>query len=147
MKDEIHKLIKTLKDKIEGDCFNFKLHIDCCRIRSSKYKLKVRFDGCADRFFNKSGGCDCIFIFSDKVCLVECTTGTFGSLGARRKPKQIRECYDLIRSLDYKGLIVAIIYYESFKSVSKKRVEIELKEIKKGDKNFFFRFCKCGDCF
>ena len=70
-----------------------------------------------------------------------------GSLDARRKPKQIRECYDLIRSLDYKGLIVAIIYYESFKSVSKRRVEIELKEIKKGDKNFFFRFCKCGDCF
>ncbi len=147
MANEIDKLIKTLKSKInDNDCVNFKLHIDCCRIKISRYLLKIRFDKCADRFFGKNGGCNCIFIFSDKVCIVECTTGEFGSLDAKRKPKQIKECYDLIRSLGYKGLIVAVFYYEHFgKKISKERIELELKDIKKRDRGFIIRFKKCGE--
>ncbi len=146
MESEIDRLIEKLKDKInDNDCFDFSLHIDCCRIKASGYKLKIRFDGCADRYFSKDGGCDCIFIFSDKVCIVECTTGKFGSRDAKRKPEQIKACYNLVRSLGYKGLIVAILYYESFdKNISKKRVELELKNIKKKDRGFIIKYRKCG---
>ncbi len=146
MVDEIDKLIEKLKNKInDDDCFDFSLHIDCCGIKASRYKLKIKFDGCADRYFGKDGGCDCIFIFSDKVCVVECTTGKFGSRDAKRKPEQIKACYNLVRSLGYRGLIVAIFYYESFsKNISKERVELELKDIKKKDKGFIIKFRKCG---
>lgn len=146
MASEIEKLIKTLKNKINDDnCFEFSNNIDGCVIKASNYKLKVRFDGCADRYFSKDGGCDCIFIFSDEVCIVECTTGKFGSRDAKRKSEQIKACYNLVRSLSYRGLIVAIFYYESFsKNISKERVELELKDIKKKDRGFIIKFRKCG---
>ena len=142
MVNEIEKLIEKLKNKInDNSCFDFNLHIDCCRIKASGYKLKIRFDECADRYFGKDGGCDCIFIFSDKVCIVECTRGKFGSRDAKRKPKQIKVCYNLIRSLGYRGLIVAIFYYEHFeKNISKERVKLELRDIKKKDKGLIVRY-------
>ncbi len=136
--EEIEKLIKALKDRINDDnCFKFGNNIDGCVIKASNYILKIRFDKCADRHFGRDGGCDCIFIFPDKVCIVECTTGKFDSRDAKRKPEQIRVCYTLIRSLGYRGLIVAIFYYESFsKNISKERVELELRDIKKKDIRF-----------
>ena len=107
MVNEIEKLIEKLKNKInDNSCFDFNLHIDCCRIKASGYRLKIRFDECADRYFGKDGGCDCIFIFSNKVCVVECTSDS----DANVKFEQLRKCYNLIRNLGYNGFIQPVIY-------------------------------------
>ncbi len=144
-KNEIEALIDKITNKIKNEkCFDFSYNIDGCRIKATHYKLKLGFDGCADGYFGVNGGCDCIFIFPNKVCIVECTTGKFGSTDAKRKPKQIKECYTVVRNLGYQGLIEAIIYYETIDSTAKNRAEIELKDIKKKDKGFIVKFFRCG---
>jgi hypothetical protein len=70
-KSEIERLIELLKSRINDEnCFEFSNNIDGCKIRARGYKLKIRFDGCANKYFNVDGGCDCIFVFSNKVCIV-----------------------------------------------------------------------------
>jgi hypothetical protein len=139
-KNEIERLIELLKSRINDEnCFEFSNNIDGCKISISKkgykeLKLKIKIDKCADRYLfkesEKEKKCDCIFIFSDKVCIVECTTGKFGSRDLKNKPEQIRRCYKLIRSYGYRGLIVAFFYYEHFdKFVTQKSVENRLKDI------------------
>ncbi|GEM_PF-3200965 len=144
-KNDMGALIDKITDKVKNkDCFEFSHNIDGCKIKVISYKFKVKFDGCADAYFGIEGGCDCIFIFPHKVCIVECTTGKFGSRDAKRKPKQIKKCYTIVRDLGYRGLIEAVIYYEKIDSTSKKRVEIELKDIKKKDSGFIVKFLRCG---
>ena len=142
--DETDSLIRRIMDKVDDDCFEFGNNIDGCKVKASRFSHKVRFDECANEYFGVEGGCDCIFIFPDKVCIVECTTGKFGSEDAERKPKQIRECYRVIRSLGYRGLITAVFYYGSINKISKERAEIELKDLKKKDRGFIIKFLKCG---
>lgn len=144
---KIDKLIETIKSKIGNDCFEFALHIDCCRIRLSNERrkclmLKIRFDKCADKYLGLNGGCDCIFVFPDKISLIECTTGKFRDTDAKRKPEQIKRCYEFIRSLNYNGLIEIVIYSNYFKKTAMCRFENELKDVKK--KGAVIRFLRCG---
>ena len=144
---EIDKLVGIIKSKIDNDCFEFPLHIDCCRIKLSNERrkslmLKIRFDGCADECLGLEGGCDCIFVFPDKVSLVECTAGKFRDTDARRKPKQIKKCYEFIKSLNHSGLIEIVIYSDHFKKTAMYRFESELEDVKK--KGAIIRFLRCG---
>ena len=150
-KNEIERLIELLKSRVNDEnCFEFSNNIDGCKVGAKGYKLKIKVDKCADKYLfeesEEEKKCDCIFIFSDKVCIVERTTGKFGSRDLKNKPEQIRRCYKLIRSYGYRGLIVAFFYYEHFdKFVTQKSVENRLKDIKKVDKGFIIRFRKCGE--
>jgi len=141
MASEIDRLIEKLKDKInDDDCFDFGLHIDCCRIKASGYKLKVRFDWCANEYFSVDGGCDCIFIFSDKVCVVECTRGKFSDSDANVKFEQLRKCYHLIRSLGYKGFVQPVIYFgKSAKASALSKIRNKIKK----EFNVVPKICKC----
>ncbi|WP_456370607.1 hypothetical protein [Geoglobus sp.] len=137
-------LAKELREMLKGNCLDFSNNIDGCRIKSSEYILKVKFDKCADKNFDVDGGCDCIFILRDKVAIVECTRGNFGSRDAIRKPEQLKKCYEVVRRLGYSGLIVMVIYFRHISNTAKSRAEIELKNLKRKDKKLILKFLKCG---
>ena len=144
---KIDEIVKRMESKIDSNCFDFSLHIDCCRIVLSNERrkdliIKVRFDGCADEFLGSRGGCDCILVFSDKICLVECTSGKFRDSEVGRRSIQIRKCYEFVRSLGYDGLVEIVIYSNHFKGMAMKKFEHELKDVKK--KGAIIRFLRCG---
>ncbi len=143
-KSDTEILAKKFKEILNNNCLAFSNNIDGCRIKSTNYILKIKFDSCANKNFKIDGGCDCIFILSDKVAIVECTRGIFGNRDAKRKPKQLKKCYKIIRELGYTGLVVMNIYFEKISSTAKARVEIELKDLKKKDKKVVLKFLKCG---
>ncbi len=135
------ELINIIKNKInKEECFDCK-NIDGCRVKCSDCLLKVRFDNCANIYFGVDGGCDCIIILKNKIALIECKNGKFGSSDAKKASEQIKKCFKFIKNKGYSGYIEGVIYFRYIDSTSKSRVEIELRHKRK----IPVKFCKCGE--
>ncbi len=131
-----YKLIELMKKTVKNDdCFNFN-KIDGCRVICSKCLLRIKFDNCAGIYFNVKGGCDCIIFWNNKVALIECKLGKFGSSDAKKASEQIKKCHEFVQSKGYDGHIEAVIYFESIDYMSKSRVEKDLE--------IPVKFHKCG---
>jgi hypothetical protein len=134
------ELIEIIKNTVQNEeCFYFS-NIDGCRVKCSDCLLKVRFDGCADSYFGFDGGCDCIVIFKDKICLIECKNGKFGSSDAKKSVKQIEKCYKFVKNNSNNRHIEAVVYFgEGIEYTSMSRVKAELKWL-----YLSVKFYKCG---
>lgn len=133
------ELIEIIKEKVQDKgCFEFS-NIDGCKVKCSDCQLKVRFDGCANKYFGVDGGCDCIVIWRSKIALIECKTGKFGSSDAKKASVQIKKCYEFVKNENIKDNIEAIIFYENIEYTSRSRVKIDLKILK-----IPIKFYKCG---
>lgn len=136
------ELIEIIKNTIKNqkDCFDFD-NIDGCRVKCLDCRLKVRFDKCAASYFGFDGGCDCVVIFKDKISLIECKNGKFGSSDAKKSIKQIEKCHEFVKNNGNNRYIEAVIYYgKGIEPISMNRVRIELKR-----SNLPVKFYKCGD--
>ncbi len=136
------ELIEIIKNRIKNQkkCFDFD-NIDGCRVKCPDCRLKVRFDKCAASYFGFDGGCDCIIIFKDKICLIECKNGKFGSSDAKKSVKQIEKCYEFVKNNGNNQYTEAVIYFgEGIESISMNRVKAELKS-----SNLPVKFYRCGD--
>lgn len=134
------ELIEIIKNAVQNtECFDFS-NIDGCRVKCPDCLLKVRFDNCADSYFGFDGGCDCIIIFKNKITLIECKNGYFGSSDAKKSIKQIEKCYAFIKNNGYNRYIEAAIFFGGgINTISMKRVIIELKGL-----SLSVEFYKCG---
>ncbi len=136
------ELIEIIKNTIKNqkECFDFD-NIDGCRVKCPDCQLKVRFDKCAASYFGFNGGCDCIIVFKDKISLIECKNGAFGSSDAKKSVKQIEKCYEfVIKNNSSNRFIEAVIYYgKGTRSISVNRVKTDLKLLK-----LPVKFLQCG---
>jgi len=142
--DEIIEIIERIRATIGAECLDNIRNIDGCRVvcNNKGLLLKMRFDNCANNYFERQGGCDCIFLFCDKIFLIECKKGKFGSSDAKKAINQIKSCNEFIRDeLGYRGFIEVIIYYgKSMDPIAITRLKIELK-------SFILKIFKCGESF
>ncbi len=137
-KPELSEIIKN-KIKNKNECFDF-TNIDGCRDKCSDCLLRVRFDKCADIYFEFDGGCDCIIIFKNKISLVECKNGKFGSSDAKQSIKQIEKCHEFVKNNGNNRYIEAVIYYGKgidYTSMSRVRTDLKMSHLS-------VKFYRCG---
>ncbi|MCX9011738.1 MAG: hypothetical protein OIN66_11530 [Candidatus Methanoperedens sp.] len=135
------ELIEIIKNTIKNtkECFEF-YNVDGCRVKCPNCQLKIRFDGCANSYFGVKGGCDCIIIFKDKISLVECKNGKFGSSDAKNSIEQIKKCCNFVKNNGNDRFIEAVIYHGGgVEYMSMSRVKIELERL-----HLSVEFYKCG---
>ena len=136
----IQDFIEAIEEIVGEEC-NECDNIDGCRIRYRQFLRKFRFDGCLGRFYDIQGGCDCIIALNNKVVLVECKRGQFGSSDAKRASKQFEKCADFVkRIVGYHWKISAMLFSEKRKPMAMNKIHAEMKRLK-----IPIKFKNCGD--